>query len=355
MPSLNDRGELAILPLQGQRTAVRQDQHHRFTGLQQSSQQLFLALRQTNIRTAASLSGPVIRLTHYGDDTIRIFHLLNRFLHQTGILHRINLQATGFRQHRLVRQITSLGEDHTGLIANHFLHSLHYGSRLRRIDTTPCPEQLNLLIRQRAYHSDRPSLSQRQQTLVILQQDNGFTGNMASRIHMLIRECILFRTICVQVAIRVLEQAQFIFRLQYTAASLIDIRLRHTALFQRLLQGRDIAVRHHIHIQAGMQSQGRYGLRITQTMIGHLADRIIIGNDKPIESPLITKQIGQQPAVTRSRNRLYQIKGRHDRGTTSLYSRFIRRKILIKHLDTAHIHRIIITTGLGSAIQGKVL
>ena len=178
---------------------------------------------------------------------------------------------------------------------------------------------------------------------------------MASRIHMLIRECILFRTIRIQVAIRVLEQAQFIFRLQYTAASLIDIRLRHTALFQRLLQGRDIAVRHHIHIQAGMQSQGRYGLRITQTMIGHLADRIIIGNDKPIESPLITKQIGQQPAVTRSRNRLYQIKGRHNRGTTSLYSRFIRRKILIKHLDTAHIHRIIITTGLGSAIQGKVL
>ena len=90
-------------------------------------------------------------------------------------------------------------------------------------------------------------------------------------------------------------------------------------------------------------------------MIHHFSYCRIVGNNETIKSPLFTQNIRHQPAVSSSRNSIYFIKRTHEATSSRLSSSFIRRKILIKHPVTAHVDRIIVTSGLDGTIQGKVL
>ncbi len=90
-------------------------------------------------------------------------------------------------------------------------------------------------------------------------------------------------------------------------------------------------------------------------MDGHLAYRTVVCHYKTIKLPLITQDIFDKPLVGCGMLTVYKIERGHKRTSARLSSCLIRRKILIKHTQVGHIHRVIIASTLHCAIESIVL
>src|SRR5512133_3527793 len=89
-------------------------------------------------------------------------------------------------------------------------------------------------------------------------------------------------------------------------------------------------------------------------MVDHFVGRSIICNHKTLETPLVPEQLGKKPMITCSGNSVNNVECCHCTTRSCIDSRFIRRKVVIKHCDPAHIHSVIITSGFCSPIKGKM-
>ena len=90
-------------------------------------------------------------------------------------------------------------------------------------------------------------------------------------------------------------------------------------------------------------------------MVDHLADGGVVGHDKAVKSPAVTQHLGQEPMVARSRDVVDDVERCHVAASTGIHTGFVGREIFVEHAHAAHIHRVVVTSCLGSAIQGKVL
>ena len=90
-------------------------------------------------------------------------------------------------------------------------------------------------------------------------------------------------------------------------------------------------------------------------MVYHFIDSGIVRHHKALKAPLVTQHISHQPFTGCSRNAIHFIKGSHHTTHSGINSCLIGEHVLIEHALTAHIHRVIIASGLGSSIQGEML
>ena len=159
----------------------------------------------------------------------------------------------------------------------------------------------------------------------------------------------------VQVAVGVVEQAQFVLRLKNAAASLVDVGHGHLALVERFLECAQEAVGYHIHVGTGLECQGRNLLQIAHAVVDHLADSGVVGHDKTVKAPAVAQHLGHEPAVARGGDVVDDVERGHVAACTGIYTGLVGREILVEHAHVAHIHRVVVTAGFGSAVEGEVL
>ena len=90
-------------------------------------------------------------------------------------------------------------------------------------------------------------------------------------------------------------------------------------------------------------------------MVGHLIDGVIVRYHESLESQFITKHIRKQPLVSAGRDPLKIIERRHYTQCSGIDGGFVGRQVAVAEHHLRHVHRIVIPSGLRSAVSGKML
>ena len=157
-------------------------------------------------------------------------------------------------------------------------------------------QQVAGVVRVRADDGDGGhGLGQGEQVALVLEQHQGFAGDLAGD-RALVRRVKDGRH-GLRVDIRSLEEAKGELSGQHAAHGAVDQFLRNRARSDRVRQWlaeRVGAGQFYIHARFQRQLRGM-GLVARQMMVRlQLMDRHVVGNDQPIEAPLVTQQVRQQ-------------------------------------------------------------
>ena len=168
-------------------------------------------------------------------------------------------------------------------------------------------------------------------------------------------EHILGRTLQVAVLIRVVKQAELILCLQDAAAGAVDVLHAEFAFVERLLQRAYKTVTHHIHIHTCLEGTRRDGLQVTDAVGHHFGNAGVVSHHETVKPPLRAQHVGHQPFVGRGRYAVHFVERCHEAAGSGLCGCLIGIKVFIEHAVTAHVHRVVVTAGIGCAVKGKVL
>ena len=159
----------------------------------------------------------------------------------------------------------------------------------------------------------------------------------------------------IAVTVGIVEKSQLEFRFEHQAARAVDIGQRDTPLFERLLQGSQVTLAHHVHVDTRLDGARRHLFQIAQTVRDHLVDARVVRDDEALEAPLLAQHGGHQPAVGRGGNPVDLVERRHDAAHACLDGRLVGREIFVVHALAAHVGRIVVASRFGSTVESIVL
>ena len=90
-------------------------------------------------------------------------------------------------------------------------------------------------------------------------------------------------------------------------------------------------------------------------MARHLHQRLIVGDHKTVESPLLPQHIGEQPAVARGRNAVDKVERSHEAASPGVNSRAVGREITVVHSHAAHVHGVVVLARLDGPVEREML
>ena len=239
-----------------------------------------------------------------------------------------------------------MGIEHLAVVSEGLPYGIDNGCGLLVAGAAPHSEQVLGVACERSDDCNRSLLCERENVAVVLQKHYRLGCSFTGKGESLFSKCICFSAFLVKIAVRVLEEAEFVFCLEDSAAGGVDVLFRYLALVERLLEGLEVAEGHHIHIETRLESLCRYGLGVAETVGGHFSDCIVVGNHKAVESPLVPEEFGKEPVAARCRYALDEVERGHSRTGTCLESGLVRFEVIVVHIELAHIHRVVVTAGL---------
>ena len=359
-PHIEDRIHRGILVHEDERTAGHEHQHDGLAGGLQCLEQLTLRIGNGRIRPGRPFAVHVGGLTDARHDDIRRTRtgdrLGDQFALRTGmdrrrleIAHEHPHQAVahGLFQVRIHHQPAALGVARPG----------------RRLGD-PLPERDRLVavgghgpgavhrsgvVRKRPHHGDAGVLAQRQHA-VVLQQHQALLRHFPGESPVLRGIDLRRKALLVEIAERILEEAQAVFRLQDAAAGTVDVGFADAPLCQGLLQRAHEAVGIHVHVQARLQRTGGHFLQVADP-VGHLLHHGGgVGDDEAVEAPAVAEQLLHQVTVHRSGDALEFVEGGHIAGGAGFGSRLVGIQVAVERLLAAQEHGIVVPARLGRAI-----
>ena len=152
----------------------------------------------------------------------------------------------------------------------------------------------------------------------------------------------------ISVAVGVLKEAEAPFGLQHAPAGPVDPG--HQAVRKA-----DEQLRTHIHIRAGFEGALRILRCRPDAVTPHLADAGVVAHHKALKAPLAAQHLVQQPAVGRGGHAVHDVERRHHAAGALFHGGFVGREVLVVHPQSAHIHRVVVASALGGAVECKVL
>ena len=307
-----------------------------------------------------ALAAIVGSLAHRTHDDVGLRRCLHRLAVGFLAVHFGDVpRGTGLTHTSVGSDVAALSEEHLAPSLYGLLHRLAQsgiGIALGARDT-PGAQQAVGGITVGADEGDGGILPKRQQLALVLEQDEGLGRKVAGHLAMSGGEEVLslLGIAHVAMAVGVVKEAHHIFRFQHAAAGIVNHLLGNFAFLDQCLQVLHIAAGTHVHVGTGLHGQLRVVLQVAEAVARHLGNAGIVRHDESAESPGAAQHVVQQPAVGGGMLAIDEVEARHHAAHTGLHRSLVRREALVEHTQVAHVHRIIVTSGLDGSVQGIVL
>ena len=196
--------------------------------------------------------------------------------------------------------VAALGIDDLHPFTGHLPQPFDERQRLRKVGSdAPRAGHVRARSGQRADHGDRSLAPERQHVAFVFQQYEALARDTARLGAVCGRIDLRGGALRIAVTVGIVEKSQLEFRFEHQAARAVDIGQRDTPLFERLLQGSQITLAHHVHVDTRLDGARRHLFQIAQTVRDHLVDARVVRDDEALEAPLLaqTVVISQRLAV----------------------------------------------------------
>ena len=120
----------------------------------------------------------------------------------------------------------------------------------------------------RADKRNRAFFLQWQDLFVVLQKHHRLGSHLTGKRTVLSRENLARTALRIAVAVGVVKQTEFVFRLKDSAASLIHFSLRYLALLHCLFEVGQ-TFRYHIHIKSGLERENSRRHQVAGSAVAH--------------------------------------------------------------------------------------
>ena len=228
-PCFQNSRQMFRLPVQYRRTACEMYEHNWFTQFSQLYEQVMLRVRHLDIHARRTLTAHLTRFAHGGYYHIRLAGYAQRLCFHRLCASAIPHLTTEHRTYRLrsgiVHEVRTLRVEQFGACDFECIFQSFFDGfvALRNGCYSPCAGHIRTCVSQWTDEGDSAFLSQRQEVLLVFQQYHTLAGNATCLCAVFRRENDLCPTRGVAVTIRVVKQAEFIFRFEDASAGLIDI------------------------------------------------------------------------------------------------------------------------------------
>ena len=316
-------------------------------------QQPLLGCRQREVAARRTLAAHPGRFAQSHHHYVGLARQRQRFFERFFVVHHGDgNQAVSARHFTLcavvVEHVAALTRDHAHLALEPTLESLAQSFVFRRILTEgPRAGHIAARVGQRSDQRQRPFSFQRQQTAFVPEQHETLGRDAAADVAVLAAVHLPFDAGGISVAVGVLEEAEPPFGLQHAPAGPVDPG--HQAVRKA-----DEQLRAHIHIRAGFEGALRILRCRPDAVTLHLADAGVVAHHKAFEVPLAAQHLVEQPAVGGRGHAVHDVERRHHAAGAFFHGGFVGREILVVHPQSAHIHRVVVASALGGAVECEV-
>jgi len=214
----------------------------------------------------------------------------------------------------------------------------------------PGAEQLRLAVDEGAdYGHGDPGFGERQNSILISEQDDRFPGHLPRELEMRPGQHHLFFKLGVGVGF--FKQAEQHLDAQNAPHRFIERFERQNPLLHQPGQALLVAAALHVHLHAGGQAfHRRLGTVGGDAMGDEFADRIPVADDEAGKTPLTAQDTIESEGIGRSGHAVEVIEGAHQGGSAGLHSRLERRQVDIAQDLFGDIGGVIIPAAFGGAI-----
>ena len=247
------------LPVQHSGPTGKMHEHYRFAKFGKLEKQVVLRIGHLDVHTRGALAAHLAGFAHGGNDHIRLTGNAQRLgTHSFGTTRVAHLAAehrTDSLRLSIVHQVGSFGiQQPCTRAAQGVLQSLTNGFvPLGYSRHSPCARHVRTRIRQRTDQCYRAAFVEREKPVVVLEQHHTFAGYASCHGAVRIAENDRLAQRGVAVAVRVVEQTEFVLRLKHPTAGCVHL-LHAAATTTYGISQRHQPVGHHIHIQPGIQA-----------------------------------------------------------------------------------------------------
>ena len=159
----------------------------------------------------------------------------------------------------------------------------------------------------------------------------------------------------VAVLVGVLEEAELVLSLQHPTASAVDVLHLEEPFADGRLAVMQEGLGAHVHIGACLQGLYAVLLLRPEAPARHLGDAGVVGHHEALEAPLAAEHLVEEPGIGRGMLSVHDVEAGHHASHACPHGSLVGRHVLVEHAPAAHVHRIVVATGLGSAVEGVVL
>ena len=359
-PYVENGAEIFLFPVHHSGTAREVEQYDRLASGFESGEQVFLCVEDFEVGAAAAFASHFAWLANASHHHIGLLCNLHCFgTHHVGIAvvaHFTAKHGAVFLHDRIVAHVATLSVEHFCLALHGFGHGFAHGFVLVHSGChAPCARHIGASVGKWANERNLALLCQWEHIVAVFKKHESFGSQLAGCRTVLVGVDFSLGTLAVEVAVWVVEQAEFVFSLKNAAASSVDSRHAHLAFVERLFDSAQETVSHHIHICAGVEREGRHGLQVAHAVGNHFADGSVVGHHKALKSPHVAEHGGHQPLVASGRNVVNGVERSHHRSRASIHGCLVGWEVFVKHASVAHVGGVVVAASLSCAIEGEVL
>ena len=160
----------------------------------------------------------------------------------------------------------------------------------------------------------------------------------------------------VGVAERVVEEARAALDAEHASDGLVDDRQRERAALDERGQGSGIDPVDHAHVDAGHEGAAAGLGAVGRDPVPHqLADGRVVGDDEPVEAPLVAEDVGKEPLAARRRDAADLVERRHQRLRAGGDGGLERREDGLAERPLGDLGRVVVAAALGEPVAREVL